>query len=299
MFAPAFPSDACTDRGRAIAQQEPGWHSTPHGRCRRRLPALASRDGAAWIFPDRSYAGVSRRRARRCRAVSQVAEIAPEQTGFCDTTDAELRTGRTQQSVGQARSSALLTQVNVVCLLPGHSSPMETTALSATHSGDTALPSASVVEVRDLTRRFGHVVAVDRVSFSVQRGKAFGLIGANGAGKTTVIRMLTTLLPVTSGTATVAGCDIVRDPAHVRRHIGYVPQLLSADGALTAWENLLHEPQRLYIGGNCRSGQRGDGARRDKGPSSHVCRFSLSSSRFASACPCSELRQEASGIMFR
>ncbi len=104
---------------------------------------------------------------------------------------------------------------------------------------------SAVVEVADLTRQFGTFVAVDRVSFSVQRGEAFGLIGSNGAGKTTIIRMLTTLLPITAGTGTVAGYDIVRQPEQIRRHIGYVPQLLSADGALTAWENLLLSA-RLY-----------------------------------------------------
>ncbi|HVC61901.1 MAG TPA: ATP-binding cassette domain-containing protein [Acetobacteraceae bacterium] len=108
---------------------------------------------------------------------------------------------------------------------------------------DTA-PAAAVVLDR-LTRRFGDVAAVDEVSFSVATGEAFGLIGANGAGKSTIIRMLTTLLPVTAGSATVAGYDIARQPGEVRRHIGYVPQLLSADGALTAWENLLLSA-RLY-----------------------------------------------------
>jgi len=96
-----------------------------------------------------------------------------------------------------------------------------------------------------LTRTFGDVVAVDRLSLAVERGEIFGLIGPNGAGKSTLMKMLTTLLPPTSGTATVAGFDIVRAPAEVRRHIGYVPQLLSADGALTGYENLLLSA-RLY-----------------------------------------------------
>lgn len=101
------------------------------------------------------------------------------------------------------------------------------------------------VELVGLTRQLGAYTAVDDVSFAVAPGEIFGLIGANGAGKSTVIKMLTTLLPSSAGTARVAGFDITRQPTDVRRHIGYVPQLLSADGALTAWENLLLSA-RLY-----------------------------------------------------
>jgi ABC-2 type transport system ATP-binding protein len=102
-----------------------------------------------------------------------------------------------------------------------------------------------VVQTTALTRRFGGLTAVDHVTLTVNRGEIFGLIGPNGAGKSTLMKMLTTLLPPSSGTATVAGCDIVREPAEVRRHIGYVPQLLSADGSLTGYENLLLSA-RLY-----------------------------------------------------
>ena len=101
-----------------------------------------------------------------------------------------------------------------------------------------------VVKTSALTRTFDSLTA-DHVTFSVNRSEIFGLIGPNGAGKSTLIKMLTTLLPPSSGTATVAGCDIVREPAQVRRHIGYVPQLLSADGSLTGYENLLLSA-RLY-----------------------------------------------------
>jgi len=104
---------------------------------------------------------------------------------------------------------------------------------------------APAVEIRDLTRRFGELVAVDRVSLAVEQGEIFGLIGPNGAGKSTLIKMLTTLLPPTSGSATIVGYDIAREPAGVRRHIGYVPQLLSADGSLTGYENMLLSA-RLY-----------------------------------------------------
>ncbi len=103
----------------------------------------------------------------------------------------------------------------------------------------------ATVDIRDLTRRFGDLVAVDRVTLAVNEGEIFGLIGPNGAGKSTLIKMLTTLLPPTSGTAGIAGYDIVREPAQVRRRIGYVPQLLSADGSLTGRENLLLSA-RLY-----------------------------------------------------
>ena len=89
-----------------------------------------------------------------------------------------------------------------------------------------------------LTRRFGDLTAVNAVSLTVSTGEIFGLLGPNGAGKTTVIKMLTTLLPPTSGSASVGGFDILRQAAQVRRVIGYVPQLLSADGALTGYENL-------------------------------------------------------------
>ena len=89
-----------------------------------------------------------------------------------------------------------------------------------------------------LTRRFGELIAVDHVDLRIDHGVIFGLLGPNGAGKSTIIKMLTTLLPPSSGRALVAGFDVEREPADVRRHIGYVPQLVSADGALTGRENL-------------------------------------------------------------
>lgn len=89
-----------------------------------------------------------------------------------------------------------------------------------------------------LTRRFGTLTAVDHIDLQIKHGQIFGLLGANGAGKSTIMKMLTTLLPPTSGHALVSGCDIGASPMEVRRHIGYVPQMLSADGALTGYENL-------------------------------------------------------------
>jgi ABC-2 type transport system ATP-binding protein len=96
-----------------------------------------------------------------------------------------------------------------------------------------------IIETNALTRRFGDLVACDSLSISVEEGEIFGLLGPNGAGKTTAIKMLTTLLPPTSGNATVASYDIVHHASDVRRVIGYVPQMLSADGTLTGYENLL------------------------------------------------------------
>ena len=107
------------------------------------------------------------------------------------------------------------------------------------------MTTAPAVSIKQLTRVFGSLAAVDHVSFDIGVGEIFGLIGPNGAGKSTLIRMLATLLPPTSGTASSAGFDIVQSPAMVRRHIGYVPQLLSADAALTGFENMLLSA-RLY-----------------------------------------------------
>jgi ABC-2 type transport system ATP-binding protein len=105
------------------------------------------------------------------------------------------------------------------------------------------MPAA--IETSALTRRFGGFTAVDRIDLAVPQQSIFGLLGPNGAGKSTAIKMLTTLLQPSSGTARVAGFDIVRSPVEVRRRIGYVPQMLSADGALTAFENLTLSA-RLY-----------------------------------------------------
>ena len=102
------------------------------------------------------------------------------------------------------------------------------------------------IAVERLTRAFGDRIVVSEVSFAVRPREIFGLIGPNGAGKSTMVKMLTTLLPPTSGGARVAGFDIDHEAQKVRAHIGYVPQLLSADGALTAYENLLLSA-RLYL----------------------------------------------------
>ena len=99
-------------------------------------------------------------------------------------------------------------------------------------------PGDTVVEVHDLVRRFGKFVAVDRVSFAVQRGEIFGLLGPNGAGKTTTFRMLCGLLPVSAGSLKVAGVDVLQNRASARQHLGYVAQKFSLYGQLTVGENL-------------------------------------------------------------
>jgi ABC-2 type transport system ATP-binding protein len=105
--------------------------------------------------------------------------------------------------------------------------------------------TGSAIEVQGISKRFGALLAVDKVSFTVQKGEIFGLLGPNGAGKSTLIRMLTTLVPPTSGTAIVAGHDIIRDPNAVRASIGVIPQNMTSDPELTCAENLgIHA--RLY-----------------------------------------------------
>jgi len=96
-----------------------------------------------------------------------------------------------------------------------------------------------ILELQHLTRRFASLTAVNGLSLSIVRGEMFGLLGPNGAGKSTTIKMLTTLLPPSAGTALVDGLDICGQAAMVRRIIGYVPQMLSADGMLSGMENLL------------------------------------------------------------
>ena len=109
-----------------------------------------------------------------------------------------------------------------------------------TQTASTPHGSAQVMlATKSLTRRFGAATAVDALTIAVHAGEVFGLLGPNGAGKSTVIKMLTTLLPITTGAARVAGFDITHQAVAVRRVIGYVPQALSADGALSGYENLL------------------------------------------------------------
>ena len=82
-----------------------------------------------------------------------------------------------------------------------------------------------MIEVQNLTKSYGHVTAVDHVSFTVNKGEILGFLGPNGAGKTTTMRILTGYMPATSGTARIAGFDVFEDSMEVRRHIGYLPEV--------------------------------------------------------------------------
>jgi ABC-2 type transport system ATP-binding protein len=104
-----------------------------------------------------------------------------------------------------------------------------------------AAPAA--IEARELTRKFGGFTAVDRITFEIRPGEVFGFLGANGAGKTTAIRMLTGLLEPSGGRATVAGHDVVQEVEGVKRDIGYMSQRFSLYEDLTVSENI-----RLYGG---------------------------------------------------
>lgn len=98
--------------------------------------------------------------------------------------------------------------------------------------------SSDIITVANLTKKFKEFVAVDDISFSVKRGEVFAFLGPNGAGKSTTIKMLITLLSPTSGDAIIDSYSITHHPAEIRRIIGYVPQMISVDGTLTAQENL-------------------------------------------------------------
>lgn len=100
-----------------------------------------------------------------------------------------------------------------------------------------------IICVRELTKKFGDFTAVDRISFDVGRGEIFGFLGANGAGKTTAMRMLCALSYPTSGTGRVAGYDLAREGEKIKRHIGYMSQKFSLYEDLTVLENM-----KLYGG---------------------------------------------------
>lgn len=103
--------------------------------------------------------------------------------------------------------------------------------------------ASPMIQAENLTRKFGHFTAVDQISFEVGKGEIFGFLGANGAGKTTAMRMLTGLLIPTQGEATVAGFDVYTEAEQIKRQIGYMSQKFSLYEDLTVRENI-----RLYGG---------------------------------------------------
>src|SRR5262245_19368828 len=119
------------------------------------------------------------------------------------------------------------------------------------------MPADIAIDVEHLSRRFGRFVAVDALSFDVRRGEVFGFLGANGAGKSTTIRMLCGLLTPTSGRAAIDGIDVGRDPEAVKRRIGYMSQRFSLYELLTVDQNI-----RFYAGLYGLTGERLDRRRR-------------------------------------
>lgn len=103
--------------------------------------------------------------------------------------------------------------------------------------------SHDAVTVKDLEKRFGRFVAVNKISFRVRRGEIFGFLGPNGAGKSTTIRMLCGIITPTAGSGEVAGHDLFREPEEIKRSIGYMSQKFSLYGDLTPLENV-----RFYLG---------------------------------------------------
>ncbi len=107
----------------------------------------------------------------------------------------------------------------------------------------TSTESHVTIEVEDLTKKFGDFTAVDHISFHVGKGEIFGFLGANGAGKTTAMRMLCGLSKPTSGKGSVAGFDIAKQSEKIKKHIGYMSQKFSLYEDLKVWENI-----RLFAG---------------------------------------------------
>lgn len=112
----------------------------------------------------------------------------------------------------------------------------------------TAAPQPAV-ELVGVTHRYGERLALDGVGLSIAPGELFGLLGPNGGGKTTIFRLVSTLIPVQHGTVRVLGQDVVRQASAVRRQIGVVFQSASLDKKLTVWENLLHQGHLFGLSG--------------------------------------------------
>ncbi len=176
-----------------------------------------------------------RAQARRAAATPAIADAAIEG----DTLRLVLRAGATMPAADALGGTALAPATprfedGFVDRLAA--APLPEPAEESRRAAD---GGGAMIEVRDLVRRFGSFVAVDRVSFSVARGEIFGLLGPNGAGKSTTFRMLCGLLAPSGGTARVAGRDLLRAPAAARARLGYMAQRFSLYAELTVRENLV------------------------------------------------------------
>jgi ABC-2 type transport system ATP-binding protein len=105
----------------------------------------------------------------------------------------------------------------------------------------------SAIQAIGLTKRYGDLLAVDQVSFQVEKGEIFGFLGPNGAGKTTTIRMLTTLTKPSEGTAKIFGYDIQREPISAKERMGIVPEISNVYDELSAWDNLLFTAELYHV----------------------------------------------------
>jgi len=105
----------------------------------------------------------------------------------------------------------------------------------------------SAIQAIGLTKRYGDLLAVDQVSFQVEKGEIFGFLGPNGAGKTTTIRMLTTLTKPSEGTAKIFGYDVQREPISAKERMGIVPEISNVYDELSAWDNLLFTAELYHV----------------------------------------------------
>ncbi len=222
----AWCASSSTPAGRGACGRRTSWEPSPTKRAFRggRSAPSTSTTASRW---SRCRPASSSRSSRRCPARHCAGALwrsrSPARTASIRTTGhpaAARRRGRGGRRCGPSGRAPARR---------GRSGP-----------GDPSIDHPmTILETWGLTKRFGDVTAVDDFTIAMPEGEAFGLLGPNGAGKTTIIRMLTTLLPPSAGSARIAGCDLRREPMGVRRAIGYVPQAISVDGALTAYENLL------------------------------------------------------------
>ncbi|HXF93025.1 MAG TPA: ATP-binding cassette domain-containing protein [Nitrospiraceae bacterium] len=192
--------------------------------------------------------------ARLKKEYKQVEALGPLLHVFMEETDPKAATTRIESALGGIRVERLrveepeLEDVVVALLLRQHEAPSglpPPSKRSAWRAGEDAGPARDrlAIEARGLVREFGSFRAVDRVSFRVKQGEIFGLLGANGAGKTTVIKMLTGILPPTDGQGWVAGVDMRTAGGAIKERIGYMSQAFSLYRDLTVVENI-----RLFAG---------------------------------------------------